>query len=78
MRKIHHVRFDRTPGAPQARHGFLIRAGEFVKKTRGRLVADEASWAEDVARLFKKHAVESMTITDEDGWTHYYWRDPPQ
>lgn len=77
MRKLHHVRFNRTPGAPQASRGFLVRAGDFVQKTRGRLVADEAPWAEDVARMFKKHNIESLTVTDDDGHTHFYWRDPP-
>lgn len=77
QRTIHHVRFHRTPGAPWRGKGFLIRAGRFLSESRGRLISDDSPWAEDAARMFKKHPeIESLAITDSEGHSHFYYRDP--
>lgn len=56
--------------------GFLIRAGRFVKETRGRLKHDPNPWAQDVARIFLKYEeVEEVTVMDKNGRLHSYFRE---
>lgn len=71
-----HVRYVVWRGGDHRVAGFLIRAGKFVKETRGRLKHDPNPWAQDVARIFlKNEEVEEITIMDKDGLLHTYFKD---
>ena len=71
-----HVRYAIWHNGSERVTGFLIRAGKFIKETRGRLKHDPNPWAQEVARIFLKHEeVEEVTIMDKDGLLHSYHRD---
>lgn len=71
-----HVRFSCWANGKGYRTGFLIRAGKFLKESKGRLKSDENPWAQDVARIFLKNEdVEEVSIMDKEGRLHAYYRE---